>query len=77
LGAMFFSRRRPTRSDRLLPLKIATLLVGGVLGLAGMRAGNSLLVGLAIVVVVIGFLLRFLPHRDPEADAKDSSDAVH
>ncbi len=63
---MFFSRRRRSGRDRLLPVKMATLLVGGVLGLIGMSAGNARLVNVAIVVVLLGFLLRFLPQpRDP------------
>lgn len=67
---MFFSRGRRSGADRLLPLKVASLIGGGVLGLVGMRAGNSFLVSIAIGVVLAGFLLRFLPRRDPEADAK-------
>lgn len=63
---MLFSRRR-SGPDRFVRLKVATLIVGGVLGLVGMRAGNSVLVGVAIVVVLVGFLLRFLPaHRPPD-----------
>lgn len=60
LGIMFFSRRR--RTGRFLPIKLATLIGGGVLGLVGMRVGNSLLISLAIGVVLVGFFLRFLPH---------------
>lgn len=57
---MFFQRRRRSGPDRFLPAKLATLIVGGVLGLVGMRVGNSLLVSIAIGVVLVGFLLRFV-----------------
>lgn len=69
-GPVFFRRRRRSGSDRFLPVKRATLIVGGVLGLVGMRVHSSLLVSAAIGVVLVGFLLRFVPQHDSEADAK-------
>lgn len=68
---MFFSRHRRSGRDRFLPIKLATLLVGGVLGLVGMRLNNSLLVTVAIGVVLVGFLLRFVRRADSPGDAKD------
>jgi hypothetical protein len=59
---MFFRRSRVGR-DRYLPLRLAALLAGGVLGLMGMRQDNALVVDAAIVVVLAGFLLRFLPDK--------------
>jgi len=58
---VFFHGRRRAGPDRFLLVKLATLILGGVLGLVGMRVGNSLLVSVAIGVVLVGFLLRFLP----------------
>lgn len=73
---MFISRRRRSGRDRFLRVKIATLIVGGVLGLIGMSAGNSLLVSIAIGVALVGFLLRFLPQGE-EPTNKESSDSFH
>lgn len=70
-SAVFFRRRSRSGLDRFLAVKLATLILGGVLGLVGMRAGNALLVSVAIGVVLVGFLLRFVRHPDAEADAKD------
>ncbi len=70
---MFINRRRRSGRDRLLPAKVVTLLIGGVLAAVGMSAGNSTLVNVAIAVVLVGFLLRFWPHpRDP-ADQPESA----
>ncbi len=68
---MFFSRRHRSGPDRLLPVKLATLILGGVLGLVGMRLGNPLLVSVAIGVVLVGFFLRFVPQPGSDADAGD------
>ncbi len=74
---MFFSRRHRSGNDRFLPAKVATLLVGGLLGLAGMRAGNPLLVSGAIVVVLVGFLLRFLPQLENGERPEDQRPPEH
>jgi hypothetical protein len=62
---VFFSRRR-SGPDPLVRVRLATLIVGGVLGLVGMRFDNSLLVSGAIGVVLVGFLIRFLPRGNAE-----------
>lgn len=67
---MFFHRRRAGR-DRFLPAKLASLVVGGVLGLVGMRINNSLLVSIAIAVVLVGFLLRFVRQTGAAGDDED------
>ncbi|MBI4342220.1 MAG: hypothetical protein HY599_02500 [Candidatus Omnitrophica bacterium] len=71
---MFLGRRRRSGPDRFLVVKLATLIVGGVLGLVGMRAGNSWLVGIAIGVVLVGFLLRFLPQREHSESSEPTGD---
>jgi hypothetical protein len=68
---VFFSRRPRPGRDRFLPAKLALLTVGGVLGLVGMRINSSLLVSIAIAVVLVGFLLRFVRQPDVNGDAKD------
>jgi multisubunit Na+/H+ antiporter MnhF subunit len=46
-------------------------MVGGVLGLIGMRINSSLLVNIAIAAVLLGFLLRFVRQPGARGDAKD------
>jgi multisubunit Na+/H+ antiporter MnhF subunit len=69
--SVFFSRRPRTGRDRFLPVKLALLMVGGVLGLIGMRINSSLLVNIAIAAVLLGFLLRFVRQPGARGDAKD------
>jgi len=73
---MFFSHRTRSGRDRFLPLKTVTLVVGGLLGLGGMRLGSTLLIGLAIVVVSVGFLLRFVRPADAADAADDTKDPL-
>ncbi len=67
---MFISRARRGR-DRFLWPKLACLVLGAVLGLIGMRRDSVLLVNLAIAVILVGFGLRFLPHKTREPDVED------
>jgi multisubunit Na+/H+ antiporter MnhF subunit len=59
---MFLSRHRRGR-DRFVWIKLGCLVLGGVLGLVDMRRGGALLVDVAIVIVLAGFALRFVPDR--------------
>jgi hypothetical protein len=59
---MFLSHER-RRRDRFIWAKLTSLLVGGVVGLIGMRSDNTLLVDIAIGLILVGFALRFLPHE--------------
>lgn len=68
---MFFSRRPRTAPDRFLPVKLAALVGGGILGLVGMRIESTLLVSIAIAVVLVGFLLRFVRQPGPGEDLKE------
>lgn len=56
---------RPSRaqrgSDRWLRLKMAIFVVGAAVGIAGMATENDLLVGVGIIVLAAGVLLRLLP----------------
>lgn len=56
---MFVSRHRRGR-DRFIWIKLACLVLGGVLGLVGMRLESAVLVYVAIVIVLAGFALRFV-----------------
>jgi hypothetical protein len=59
---MFLSRHHRGR-DRFVRIKLACLVLGGVLGLVGMRLDSVLLVNVAIVIVLAGFALRFVPQQ--------------
>jgi membrane protein implicated in regulation of membrane protease activity len=67
---MFISRERRGR-DRFLWAKLACLVLGGVLGLIGMRRESVLLVNLAIAVILVGFGLRFVPQKTEQSDVED------
>ncbi len=74
VGDVFFSRHR--RKDRFLHLRLALLLVGGGLGLMGMRLENGTLVSVATGIVLVGFLLRFAPQRQSPSGATDRKPPV-
>lgn len=56
----FFLRGR-RRAGRFLEWKVRLFGAGAALAVAGMALENRWIVGAAIVVLVAGFLLRFLP----------------
>jgi hypothetical protein len=56
------SRERRVGPDPLLDLKIAVFLAGAVIGVIGMARNNRTMITIAIVVIAIGILLRFV-HR--------------
>jgi membrane protein implicated in regulation of membrane protease activity len=72
---MFLASRARRGSDRYLRWKMAALVVGAVLVLAGARLGRPLLVWIGIAALVAGFVLRFLPQRLSEDGEADQSDA--
>lgn len=61
---------RPSRSrhgpDPYLNWKMALFAAGAAFGLAGMLAENSLLIGVGIVILAAGFVLRFARRGDDE-----------
>ena len=62
---MFYSREK-RGDDPLLQWKLRCLILGGGIMLLGMLLQLRWLVGLAMVVVFFGFLLRFFGPRDEE-----------
>ena len=58
---MIFSSRRKRGPDENLSLKVQVFFVGAALALVGIGLDSSILVGVAIVILVAGVLLRFLP----------------
>jgi hypothetical protein len=58
---------RPSRErrgeDRYLNVKVAIFCLGAGIAMVGIASGRRWIVNLAIVVLLVGFLLRFLPKR--------------
>lgn len=50
--------------DPHLHWKIAAFVIGAAFGVAGMLRGSRWLLGIAIAILAIGALLRFVPHTD-------------
>lgn len=62
---------RSSRAGRYLEWKVAIFVVGGTLAMGGIYLDERWLTGVALVVLVAGMFLRFLPRRSDgsEADA--------
>ena len=65
---MFLASRTRRGPDRYLRWKTAALVIGALLVLVGARLGRSWLVWSGIGVLAVGFALRFVPQREPNAD---------
>ena len=65
------SRERPVRH---LEWRVRLLGVGAVLALAGIYFDSSWMVNGAIVILLIGFALRFAPARDTSAQPMEDED---
>lgn len=60
---MIFRPSRTTRDDRFLDQKLLIFSVGAVCAVAGIAIDVSWLIYAAIGVLLIGLLLRLLPHK--------------
>lgn len=60
---MIFRPSRTTRDDRFLDQKLLIFSVGAVCAVAGIAFDVSWLIYAAIGVLLIGLLLRLLPHK--------------
>lgn len=69
---MAFISREPTGPDKFLPWKAATLVAGIVLILVANRWGIGWLIWVAIGVLMVGFVLRFMPQSTHGPDSNDS-----
>lgn len=63
-----FIRRGDDGPDPHVRWKVAAFAAGAVVGLVGMALESRLVVGAAIVVLGVGFLLRFLPRNREEGE---------
>ena len=70
---MVFVDRSSRTPDRFLIWKVRLFAIGATLGLAGMFMDQRAMIWGAIGVLVVGFLLRFLPHRE----GKDGQEGEH
>ena len=73
---MFLASRARRRPDRNVRWKIAALVAGALLVLAGARLGRPLLVWIGIAALAVGFALRFLPQRGSADGQTDPNDAT-
>lgn len=58
---MFFSSRKRRGPDLHLDWKVRLFFLGAVLALIGIGTESSILIALAIFVLLVGVVLRFLP----------------
>lgn len=70
---LFFISRSSTPNPRLLGLRIALFGVGAIVAVIGMGLQVTWLVNAAIVVLVAGFVLRFVRSSE-EPEVGDSHD---
>jgi disulfide bond formation protein DsbB len=71
---LFVNRRRGSSGH--LEWRIRLFGVGAIVGLAGMYAQVRWMIWIALVVLVVGFLLRFFPASGTEEDSTDGDDSV-
>jgi hypothetical protein len=71
---MFRPDREPRGEDPLLLVKITLFAIASVVAFTGMALQRPLVISAAIVLLGVGFLLRFLWPRG--GDAPDSGDAA-
>ncbi len=66
---------RSKRAGRHLEWKIAVFAVGATLAMGGIYLDQRWLVGIAIVVLVGGMAMRFLPGGEEPEDEEERTDA--
>ena len=66
---MIFRPSREKRgSDPFLIAKIAIFVLGATVALIGIATNTDWVITVAIAILLVGFILRFLPHRTPNDD---------
>lgn len=65
---LFIRRSRREGSDPHLKLKVVLFVLGAIMAIAGMLLVWTWLVAAAMVVLGVGFIVRFLPGRGHTAD---------
>ena len=72
---MIFLNRNRAGSDNHLEWKVRLFFLGAALAMAGVGLESTLLTTLAIIVLVSGAALRFLPGAKGKEDSLQASDA--
>lgn len=70
-----FVDRRPDRPVRYLEWRVRLFGAGALLGVVGIATDTGWMIWLAIVVLVAGFLLRFLPAKEEGQEEEDTDRA--
>jgi hypothetical protein len=65
---IFRPSREPRGPDRWLNLKVAVFCLGAGIALVGIAADKNWVINLAIGVLAVGFLMRFLPRKNDPSD---------
>jgi hypothetical protein len=76
LGALllFVDRSRKADDYPWLPWKVRLFLAGAALAVVGMAVDSNVLVGIAMGVLVFGFMIRFLPGGKGVAEGEDGEE---
>jgi hypothetical protein len=69
---LFLSRKPPSR--RFLVWKTRIFAVAAVIALAGMYLDNPYVTGAALVLLLAGMALRFVPERRERSDRNDAGE---
>lgn len=76
----FLHRHSGPVDARFLEVRVALFTIGAVLGMAGIYLDTPWMVGVAIGVLAVGFVIRFVPRRKEESRKEggevDGDDAV-
>lgn len=70
----FLHRSSGPVDRRFLEVRIALFTVGAVLGLAGIYLDIGWMVGVAIGVLAVGFVIRFAPRPRQDEEEEDLED---
>ncbi len=70
---MFLPNRQRKGPDRYYPAKLAVFAVGVALLLSGIRLERTWLINVAIGVLAVAVLLRFLPQKKPDDGGESDS----
>jgi hypothetical protein len=73
---VIFASRGPRGDDGHLEWKVQLFFVGAALGLVGMALDSSFMVGLAIVALVGGVVLRFFQGPPRDSCQEDSEEGL-
>jgi hypothetical protein len=71
---VFVDRSRKADDYPWLPWKVRIFLAGAALAVVGMALDSNVLVGIAMGVLVFGFMIRFLPGGKGVAEGEEEED---